>query len=42
MGSTNGTFVNRGRRLVPGAAQQINSGDEIIVGKTFMRFYINQ
>ncbi len=42
MGSTNGTFVNRGRRLVPGAAQPINNGDEIIVGKTFMRFYINQ
>jgi len=42
LGSTNGTFVNRGRRLVPGAAQQINNGDEIIVGKTFMRFYINQ
>lgn len=42
LGSTNGTFVNRGRRLVPGAAQPINSGDEIIVGKTFMRFYINQ
>ncbi len=42
LGSTNGTFVNRGRRLVPGAAQPINDGDEIIVGKTFMRFYINQ
>jgi pSer/pThr/pTyr-binding forkhead associated (FHA) protein len=42
MGSTNGTFVNRGRRLVPGAAQPINNGDEIIVGKTFMRFFINQ
>lgn len=42
MGSTNGTFVNRGRRLIPGTAQSINNGDEIIVGKTFMRFYINQ
>jgi pSer/pThr/pTyr-binding forkhead associated (FHA) protein len=42
LGSTNGTFVNRGRRLIPGAAQVINNGDEIIVGKTFMRFYTNQ
>jgi serine/threonine-protein kinase len=42
MGSTNGTFVNRGRRLIPGAAQPIHNGDEIIVGKTFMRFYINE
>lgn len=42
LGSTNGTFVNRGRRLIPGAAQPIKDGDEIIVGKTFMRFYVNQ
>jgi DNA-directed RNA polymerase subunit M/transcription elongation factor TFIIS len=42
LGSTNGTFVNRGRRLIPGNAQPINNGDEIIVGKTFMRFYVNQ
>jgi pSer/pThr/pTyr-binding forkhead associated (FHA) protein len=42
LGSTNGTFVNRGRRLIPGAAQPIKNGDEIIVGKTFMRFYVNQ
>jgi hypothetical protein len=42
LGSTNGTFVNRGRRLIPGAALAINNGDEIIVGKTFMRFYTNQ
>ena len=40
LGSTNGTFVNRGRRLIPGAAQPIKDGDEIIVGKTFMRFYV--
>jgi len=41
LGSTNGTFVNRGRRLIPGSAQPIKDGDEIIVGKTFMRFYVN-
>lgn len=40
LGSTNGTFINRGRRLIPGVAQIINTGDEIIVGKTFLRFYI--
>ncbi len=40
LGSTNGTFVNRGRRLIPGNAQPLNTGDEIIVGKTFLRFYI--
>lgn len=38
LGSTNGTFVNRGRRLLPGSPQILNDGDEIIVGKTFLRF----
>ena len=38
LGSTNGTFVNRGKRLSPGARQPLNDGDEIIVGKTFLRF----
>ena len=42
LGSTNGTYVNRGRRLIPGAPQSISNGDEIIVGKTFMRFNVNQ
>jgi serine/threonine-protein kinase len=41
LGSTNGTFVNRGRRLLPGTPQVLNTGDEIIVGKTFLRFLIN-
>lgn len=40
LGSTNGTYVNRGRRLLPGTPQQITDGDEIIVGKTFLRFSI--
>ena len=40
LGSTNGTYVNRGRRLLPGNTHILNDGDEIIVGKTFMRFYI--
>lgn len=38
LGSTNGTFVNRGRRLLPGSPQILSDGDEIIVGKTFLRF----
>ena len=42
LGSTNGTFVNRGRRLVPGNAHLLSDGDEIIVGKTFLRLIINQ
>jgi hypothetical protein len=40
LGSTNGTFVNRGHRLTPGDRQALKDGDEIIVGKTFLRFRI--
>lgn len=40
LGSTNGTFLNRGRRLLPGSPQVLTEGDEIIVGKTFLRFHI--
>ena len=40
LGSTNGTFINRGKRLSPGTRQPLNDGDEIIVGKTFLRFSI--
>jgi FHA domain len=40
LGSTNGTFVNRGRRLLPGKRQLLQSGDEIIIGKTFLKFHI--
>ena len=40
LGSTNGTFINRGRRLLPGSPHVLNDGDEIIVGKTFLRFQI--
>lgn len=42
LGSTNGTFVNRGRRLIPGNPHRLQDGDEIIVGKTFLRFNIEQ
>lgn len=40
LGSTNGTFVNRGRRLLPGDRQTLHDGDEVIVGKTFLRFHV--
>ena len=40
LGSTNGTYINRGRRLLPGTPQLLSDGDEIIVGKTFLRFHI--
>jgi len=42
LGSTNGTFVNRGRRLVPGHRESLHDGDEIIVGKTFLRFHVTK
>jgi hypothetical protein len=41
LGSTNGTYVNRGRRLLPGIPQILADGDEIIVGKTFLRFHVS-
>jgi serine/threonine-protein kinase len=40
LGSTNGTFINRGRRLLPGERIPLHDGDEIIVGKTFLRFHV--
>ncbi len=40
LGSINGTFVNRGRRLTPGSLQPVDDGDEIIVGKIFLRLQL--
>ena len=40
LGSTNGTFINRGRRLLPGDRHPLGDGDEVIVGKTFLRFHV--
>ena len=42
LGSTNGTFVNRGHRLTPGDSHPLKDGDEIIVGKTFLRFRVTK
>lgn len=37
VGSRNGTFINRGPRLEAGVKYDIKPGDEIVVGKTFLR-----
>lgn len=42
LGSTNGTYINRGRRLLPGTPTPLTDGDEIIVGKTFLRFHLKR
>ncbi|HJU28631.1 MAG TPA: FHA domain-containing protein, partial [Candidatus Binataceae bacterium] len=40
-GSLNGTFVNRGARLMPGNPIELKSGDEIIIGKTFLKLAVD-
>jgi serine/threonine-protein kinase len=40
MGSVNGTYINKGPRLSPGSPQKLQSGDEIIVGRTFLTFVV--
>jgi hypothetical protein len=40
LGSANGTYVNRGERLIPGNKEPLNDGDEIIMGKTFLKFIL--
>ena len=40
LGSLNGTFINRGSRLKLDEKVELKSGDEIIVGKTFLRFEV--
>lgn len=41
-GSLNGTFLNRGARLEAGVEYPLKHGDEIIIGKTFLRFEVAQ
>jgi len=38
LGSTNGTYLNRGPRLETGNAVQLKHGDEIVIGKIFLKF----
>jgi len=41
IGSLNGTYVNRGARLAPGTAVEIKTGDEVIIGKTFLKLTVD-
>jgi hypothetical protein len=41
IGSLNGTYVNRQPRLQPGTPLTLKDGDEIIIGKTFLKLAIN-
>ncbi len=41
IGSLNGTFVNRGKRLDPGSPVTLTDGDEIIIGKTFFKVSVS-
>jgi FHA domain-containing protein len=40
IGSLNGTFVNRQPRLQPGTPVELKPGDEIIIGKTFLKLVV--
>lgn len=39
VGSLNGTYVNRGPRLMPGSPQSLKNGDEVVMGKTFFKLH---
>lgn len=38
LGSLNGTYVNRGPRLLPGSPAIVKHDDEVVMGKTFFKF----
>jgi serine/threonine-protein kinase len=38
VGSLNGTYINRGPRLMPGSPHVLKDGDEVVMGKTFFKF----
>jgi hypothetical protein len=40
IGSLNGTYVNRQPRLQPGSPVELKNGDEIIIGKTFLKLVV--
>jgi hypothetical protein len=40
IGSLNGTYVNRQPRLQPGTPVELKNGDEIIIGKTFLKLVV--
>ena len=41
LGSLNGTYVNRGPRLLPGSPQSLKNDDEVVMGKTFFKFVVD-
>jgi predicted component of type VI protein secretion system len=41
IGSLNGTYVNRQPRLQPGNPAELKDGDEVIIGKTFLKLTIS-
>jgi hypothetical protein len=41
IGSLNGTYVNRQPRLSPGSPAEIKPGDEVIIGKTFLKLVVD-
>ncbi len=40
VGSLNGTFINRGPRLEKGREYEVQEGDELVVGKLFLKVYL--
>lgn len=40
LGSLNGSYINRGDRMIPGEPLSLKNGDEVILGKTFFKFTI--
>jgi hypothetical protein len=41
IGSLNGTYVNRQPRLQPGTPNELKDGDEVIIGKTFLKLTVS-
>jgi FHA domain len=41
IGSLNGTYVNRQPRLQPGTPIELKNGDEVIIGKTFLKLTVS-
>jgi len=41
IGSLNGTYVNRQPRLQPGTPAELKDGDELIIGKTFLKLTVS-
>src|SRR5687768_16868520 len=40
LGSLNGSYINRGERMIPGEPTPLKNGDEVILGKTFFKFVV--